>query len=229
MVSIVDDHRGTCERLAGLCNGTANLRCISVYSEGETAVRQIPVEKPDVVLVEIHLPGMNGIECVAKLKAKLPRLQILMLTTCMERDLIFNSLHAGASGYLLKNRPAAELIQAIEQVHAGGAPMTMQIARQVVEHFHQMPQRTFALEKLTKREQEILALLARGFFYKEIGDHLGIGVTTVRTHLKHIYEKLHVQSRTEAAVKFLGQIKSLDLQPAAFAPKAMLQPAAASS
>jgi DNA-binding NarL/FixJ family response regulator len=210
-VSIVEDNRGTRESLAELCNETANLRCVGAHATGESAVRGIPVEKPDVVLVDINLPGMSGIECVAKLKAQLPALQVLMVTTYTETDLIFNSLRAGASGYLLKNRPAAELIQAVEQVHAGGAPMSMQIARKMVDHFHQVPQTMSGLEKLTKREQEILALLSKGFLYKEISDNLGICVTTVRTHLKHIYEKLHVQSRTEAAVKYLGETRPLDL------------------
>lgn len=213
MVSIVEDNCGTRDSLEELCNETASLRCAGTYSTGEAAVRQIPGSKPDVALVDINLPGMSGIECVAKLKTQLPSLQILMLTTYAETDLIFNSLRAGASGYLLKNRPAAELIQAVEQVHAGGAPMTMQIARKLVEHFHQIHQPASELEHLTKREQEILALLSKGYLYKEISDRLGIGVTTVRTHLKHIYEKLHVQSRTEAAVKFLNETR-----PAGFPP-----------
>jgi DNA-binding NarL/FixJ family response regulator len=203
-VSIIEDNRGTRESLAELCNETENLRCIGCYATGEMAAREIPKARPDVALVDIHLPGMSGIECVAKLKTQLPSLQILMLTTYSETELIFNSLRAGASGYLLKNRPAGELISAIEQVHLGGAPMTMQIARKLVDHFHQASPAAGELEKLTKREQEILALLSKGSLYKEISNTLGIGVTTVRTHLKHIYEKLHVQSRTEAAVKFMN-------------------------
>jgi len=209
-VSIVEDNRGIHESLAELCSKTSNLRCLGSYFTGESAVRGIFVEKPDVVLVDINLPDMSGIECVSKLRAQLPMLQVLMVATHAEAGLIFNSLRAGASGYLLKNRPAMELIQAIEQVHAGGAPMSMQIARKMVDHFHQIPQTMSGLEKLTKREQEILTLLSKGFLYKEISDNLGICVSTVRTHLKHIYEKLHVQSRTEAAVKFLGQPTSFD-------------------
>ena len=204
-VSIVEDNSGTRESLVELCNETENLRCVGTHATGESAVKGIPLEKPDVALVDINLPGMSGIECVAKLKVLMPSLQILMLTTYAETDLIFNSLRAGASGYLLKNRPTAELLQAVEQVQAGGAPMTMQIARKLVEHFYvgQNGQPPSELEKLTKREAEILALLSKGFLYKEISDNLGISVTTVRTHLKHIYEKLHVQSRTEAAVKYM--------------------------
>src|SRR4051812_39157179 len=199
-VSLVEDHTDTRESLVTVITGAPGFRCVGAYASAEEALRHIPVEKPDVALVDINLPGMSGIECVAKLKAQMPALQVLMLTTYAETDLIFNSLRAGASGYLLKNRPAEELLQAVAQVQAGGAPMTMQIARKLVEHFYQNVQPTSELEKLTKREGEILALLSKGFLYKEISDNLGIGVTTVRTHLKHIYEKLHVQSRTEAAV-----------------------------
>src|SRR5207248_662816 len=156
---------------------TENIRCLGAHTTGEAALRAIPLEKPDVALVDINLPGMSGIECVAKLKALMPSMQILMLTTYTETDLIFNSLRAGASGYLLKNRPTSELLQAVEQVQAGGAPMTMQIARKLVEHFYQNVRPTSDLEKLTKREGEILALLSKGFLYKEISDNLGIGVT----------------------------------------------------
>jgi DNA-binding NarL/FixJ family response regulator len=135
----------------------------------------------------------------------LPRLQVLMLTTYEDSDLIFESLRAGASGYLIKNTPPAELVQAIEQVHAGGAPMSMQIARKVVSFFQQSRRHASEIEGLTKREQEILALLAKGYLYKEIADQLGITLSTVRAHLHAVYEKLHVQSRTEAVVKFLGK------------------------
>lgn len=202
-VSIVEDNQGTRENLLKLLSGESGLRCLSAYATGEEAVKGIPVEKPDVALVDINLPGMSGIECVARLKLRLPQLQVLMLTTYEERDLIFHSLRAGAIGYLLKNMPHAEVVQAIEQARAGGAPMSMQVARKVVDHFHQRRDSASEIEKLTKREQETLALLAKGFLYKEIADQLGISMNTVRMHLKSIYEKLHVQSRTEAAAKFL--------------------------
>jgi DNA-binding NarL/FixJ family response regulator len=153
--------------------------------------------------MDINLPQMNGIECVARLKQQMPQTQVLMLTTYEESDLIFDSLRKGASGYLLKNMPPAELVQAIEQVHAGGAPMSMQIARKLVSHFQQIKKPQSDMEQLTKREHEILALLAKGFLYKEIADQLGITLSTVRAHLHTVYEKLHVQSRTEAVVKFL--------------------------
>ena len=142
---------------------------------------------------------------MAKLKVQCPQLLVLMLTTYEETDLIFNSLRAGASGYLLKNMPPAELVQAVEQVHAGGAPMSMQVARKVVDHFHRIARPSSDMERLSRREHEILALLAKGFLYKEIAAQLGLGLSTVRTHIHAVYEKLHVQSRTEAVVKFLGR------------------------
>ena len=148
---------------------------------------------------------MSGIDCVARLKERSPRTQVLILTTYDEGDLIFESLQAGAHGYLLKNMPPAELIQAIEQVHAGGSPMSMRVARKVVKYFQFIKQSRAGLENLTKREQEILGYLAKGFLYKDIADHLGISLSTVRVHLHAVYEKLHVHSRTQAVVKFLGR------------------------
>jgi len=204
-VSIVEDDSETRESLVELLNGAPGLRCISSYPTGEAALRAIPAEKPDVALVDINLPGMNGIECVSKLKAQLPSLQVLMLTTYEDSDMIFNSLRSGAKGYLLKNMPPQELLQAVAQVHAGGAPMPMQIARKVVDYFSQIEHSSSEVDKLTPREQEILALLAKGALYKEIADALGISISTVRTHVLHIYEKLHVQSRMEAAKKFFGR------------------------
>ena len=204
-IVLVEDNPNMREGFSALLNETPGLSCVGAYATGEEAVQRISVEQPDVALVDIHLPGMSGIECVAKLKAQLPRLQVLMLTRYEQSDLIFNSIRAGASGYLLKNTPPAELIQAIEQVHAGGAPMSMQIARKVIDHFRQIQQPASEVEQLTSREQEILQLLAKGYYYKEISDSLGITYNTVRTHLQHIYEKLHVQSRTGAVLKFLGR------------------------
>lgn len=201
-VSIVEDQRDTRESLAALVNGTPGLKCLSTYPTGEAALNGIPKEKPDIALVDINLPGMSGIECVSKLKTQMPALNVLMLTTYEESDLIFNSLRAGANGYLLKNMPPEELLEALEQVQAGGAPMSMQIARKVVQHFRDSGQASAGVEDLTPREHEILGLLARGSMYKEISAQLGISLPTVRTHLRHIYEKLHVQTRTEAAAKF---------------------------
>lgn len=204
-VSIVEDNRGTRESLRELLGRAASLCCVGAHPTGEEALRQIPEEAADVVLMDINLPGMSGIECVARLKEKSPKMQVLMLTTYEESDLIFDSLRSGASGYLLKNIPPSELVQAVEQVHDGGSPMSMQIARKVVNHFQRIKQPSSEVEKLTRREQEILALLAKGFLYKEIADQLGITLSTVRAHLHAVYEKLHVQSRTEAVVKYLGR------------------------
>jgi DNA-binding NarL/FixJ family response regulator len=204
-VSIVEDSRGTRESLSELLKRSPGLRCVGAYPNGEAALRELPDQTPDVVLMDINLPGMSGIECVARLKEKAPKTQVLMLTTYEEGDLIFESLRAGANGYLLKNMPPSELVTAVEQVHAGGSPMSMHIARKVVSHFQQIKQPSSEMEKLTKRELEILALLAKGFLYKEIADQLGISLSTVRAHLHTVYEKLHVQSRTEAVVKYLNK------------------------
>jgi DNA-binding NarL/FixJ family response regulator len=205
-VSIVEDNRGTRDTLSELLNRTTGLQCLACYSSGEEALAAIPAQTPNVALVDINLPGMSGIELVTKLKLAVPGLEMLMLTSYEESQLIFKALRAGASGYLLKKMIPTELIPAIELVHAGGAPMSVQIARQVVDYFHhRVPQTQSDLTKLSKREQEVLALLAKGYLYKEISDQLGISVSTVKSHLKQIYEKLHVQTRTEATAKFLGQ------------------------
>lgn len=203
-VSLVEDHAETRESLATLINSAPGFRCVNVHGSAEDALKRIPAQNPDVALVDINLPGMSGIECVAKLKALLPRLPILILTTYEESELIFNSLRAGASGYLLKKMAPVELVTAIEQVCAGGAPMSMPVASKLVRYFQQRQSAATEVEKLTPREQEILALLAQGFLYKEIGERLGISFSTVRAHLRNIYEKLHVQSRTEATAKYLG-------------------------
>ena len=203
-IVLVEDDQKTRKSLAELLHGESHVRCVGVYPDGEAAVREIPLVKPEVALVDINLPGMNGIECVERLKKLLPKLQVLMLTKYEESDLIFSSLRAGASGYLLKKMLTVELISAIEQVYAGGAPMTMQIARKVVEHFNLIKSPAANLEKLSPREHEVLALLARGFLYKEISAQLGISPHTFRTHQRAIYEKLHVHSRTEATIKYFG-------------------------
>ena len=204
-LSIVEDVPGPREGLLELFRRSPDIVCLSAYATGEEAVRGIPQERPQVALVDINLPGMSGIECVEQLKRLYPTLQVLMLTTYEESDLIFNSLRAGANGYLLKNMPAEELVEAVRQVHAGGAPMSMQIARKVVAHFHQVKPAPGAMGELSKRENEVLRLLAKGFLYKEISDQLDISMSTVRTHIHAVYEKLHVQTRTEAVLKFLGR------------------------
>lgn len=203
-VSIIEDNAGTRNNLSALLGTASQLRCLSCYASGEEALKGIPVEKPDVALVDINLPGMSGIECVSRLKEQFPNLQVLMLTRFEEPDLIFKALRAGASGYLLKKSLPDEIFDAIEQVHAGGAPMSMQIARKVVDHFHEIRQPKSEVEKLSKRELEVLTLLAKGYLYKEIGAKLDLSLSSVRTYLQRVYEKLHVQSRTEATAKFLS-------------------------
>jgi DNA-binding NarL/FixJ family response regulator len=201
-VSIVEDEPKTRENLILLLGEAKGLKCLSAYATGEEALRGIPVVKPEVALVDINLPGVSGIDCVAKLKSKMPELLVIMLTTYEQHDLIFKSLRAGASGYLIKNMPPEELIEAFELVHAGGAPMSMQIARTVVDYFHKTQKSASEIEKLTQREQEILSLLAKGLLYKEIAGDLGIAFHTVRAHIRNIYEKLHIQSRAQAVKKF---------------------------
>ena len=204
-VSIVEDNRGTRDELIKLFNRASGIKCLHAYASAEEAILGIPKEPPQVAVMDINLPGMSGIECVGQLRRQCPTMQVLMLTTYEEADLIFSSLRAGANGYLLKNMPADELVQAVVDVRAGGAPMSMQIARKVVAHFHQLQKTPGDMGQLTRRENEILQLLAKGCLYKEIASQLGISMSTVRTHIHSVYEKLHVQSRTEAVVKFLGQ------------------------
>jgi DNA-binding NarL/FixJ family response regulator len=201
-VAIVEDNTGVRESLAVLINGTPGFRCVGTCANAEVALKQLPADWPDIVLMDINLPQMSGIDCVVRLKAMRPSLHVLMLTVHVDSELIFKSLKAGASGYLIKQSSPAELLEAISDVLLGGAPMTNTIARKVVLFFQQKPA-TDETECLTKRELEILTQLAKGYQYKEIADLLAINVLTVRTHIHHIYEKLHVRSRTEAVVKFL--------------------------
>jgi DNA-binding NarL/FixJ family response regulator len=206
-VALVEDDAGTRENLMAIVEASPRMQCVCACATAEEALEKLPAIAPAVVLMDINLPGMSGIECVARLKAKLPKTQVLILTTYEDSKLIFDSLRDGASGYLLKNMEPVELVQAVEQVSAGGSPMSMHIARKVVSFFQQLKQTTPTTDVhiLTKREQEILALLAKGYLYKEIADQLGITPGTVRVHLHSVYEKLHVSSRTEAVVKFLGR------------------------
>jgi DNA-binding NarL/FixJ family response regulator len=202
-ISIVEDQNEMRESLAEWLEGVPGLRCIGAHATAEEALRYIPAENPDVVLMDINLTGMSGIECVARLKERRPGTQVLMLTTYDDGDLIFDSLRAGANGYLLKNMPREELVEAVRQVRAGGPPMSLQVARKVINFFQQVGKPAAELKSLTVREQEILQLLAKGYMYKEIADHLAISMSTVRTHIGAVYEKLHVHSRTEAAMKLV--------------------------
>ncbi|HEV2692173.1 MAG TPA: response regulator transcription factor [Verrucomicrobiae bacterium] len=203
-ISIVEDQHEMRESLVAWLGDAPGLCCVGAHASGEEALKKIPGEGPDVVLMDINLTGMNGIQCVARLKKTLPKVQVLMLTTYDEGDPIFDSLRAGANGYLLKNMPQSELVEAVQQVHAGGAPMSLQIARKVINHFHHIDKPAPDVEQLTGREQEILRMLAKGYMYKEIADQLAISISTVRSHVCAVYEKLHVHSRTEAAKKLTG-------------------------
>ena len=204
-VAIVEDVRGTRENLMELLKRAPGLKCVGTFATGEDALRELPKLAPDVVLMDVNLPGINGVKCTAQLKAVLPKTSFLMLTAYDNSDLIFESLRSGASGYLMKNTEPDEIVHAIEQVQAGGSPMSMQIARKVVNHFQEIKKPSAEFEQLTPREMEILSLLAKGFMYKEIADQLKISLHTVRGHVHLVYEKLHVQSRSEAIIKFLGQ------------------------
>jgi DNA-binding NarL/FixJ family response regulator len=202
-IGIVEDQAGVAESLKKLINRAGGLQVIGTYPNGETALEQIPRHKPDLVLMDIGLPGMSGIECVRSLKAVLPSLPIIMLTVYDEGEYLFNSLKAGASGYLLKRTTGEKLVEAITEARLGGVPLTRQMAGKMAQYFQQMGATTSEMATLTKRERETLALLAEGFRYKEIADQLGIALETVREYVRNTYRKLHVSSRTEAAVKFL--------------------------
>lgn len=203
-VALVEDDERLRASFAARIARTPGFSCAAAFSSAEAALAGLVAPLPDVVLMDINLPGRSGIECVRELKRRHPGMQFLMLTVYEDLDLIFQSLQAGATGYLLKRAVPEELLEAIRNVHTGGAPMSSLIARKVVESF--AARRPVAPEaNLTPREREILEALAQGFLYKEIAERLGIGITTVRTHLKSIYEKLQVNNRTEAVVKFLGR------------------------
>lgn len=202
-VSVVEDDDWIRENLARQINQAKPLSCVSRYRTAEEAVDGIPRDQPNVILMDINLPKMNGIDCVRKLRSIVPTAQIVMLTSYEDSERIFNSLLAGASGYLLKRTPQAEILEAIVQAHRGASPMSGHIARKVVQYFNQMGNSGQDIEKLSPREKEILEQLAQGAAYKEIADHLSISIDTVRMHIKGIYTKLHVHSRGEAVAKYL--------------------------
>ncbi len=204
-VSIVDDNEGLRSSLATLIRRAPALRLLGEYPDAETAVKEIPSKVPDVVLMDINLPGMNGVDCVRQLKTALPKVQFLMLTVYEDSDSLFRSLKAGASGYLLKRTASSRLLEAIEEVNTGGSPMTPQLARRVVQFFNVPPQsrEDSPLARLTPGEREFIDQLANGYAYKEIADRMKISIDTVRSYVRTVYEKLHVHSRTEAVVKYL--------------------------
>ena len=202
-VSIVEDSDKFRETLARVLNRAEGFRCISQYPNAEDALKALPQDKPDVVLMDINLPGINGVECVRQLKQLAPTIQVMMLTVYEDTENIFNALTAGATGYMLKRTPRDELLEAIREVHRGGSPMTTHIARKVVQSFQRAAPAASPTEALSPREQEVLDCLAQGFLYKEIAEKLSISYETVHTYIRRIYEKLQVRTRTEAVAKFL--------------------------
>jgi DNA-binding NarL/FixJ family response regulator len=201
-VAIVEDDVPAREILAGWIRAAEGFSCAGEYDDAETALARLPQEKPSVVLFDINLPGMNGIECVRRLKPRLPNTQFVMVTVYEDANHIFNALSAGASGYMLKQTRRNELIAALKDVHAGGSPMSSQIARKVVQSFRRSESETDGTNDLSPREREVIELLARGYLYKEIAEKLAISVPTVNTYIRRIYEKLHVRSRAQAVAKF---------------------------
>ncbi len=198
-VAIVEDNSALGKSLRSIVDASDHLQCAGVWTTGEDAVKKADAFRPDVILMDINLPGMSGIEATARIKAHLPDIQIVMVTVYGDHDKIFAALKAGASGYLLKRSTPAEVREAIQDVLGGGAPMSAAIARRIVEAFHQPAPDSETAEALSPRESEVLELLADGLANKEISAKLEISVHTVRVHVKHIYEKLHVRSRVEAA------------------------------
>jgi DNA-binding NarL/FixJ family response regulator len=203
-VAIVEDNPEVRRNLSRYISGAPGFRCACACASAEEALRVIPQSPPDVVLMDIQLPRMSGITCTASLKKALPSVPVMMLTVYEDTDAIFNALKAGASGYLLKRSDPAKVLEALKELHHGGAPMTGEIARKVIDSFHRAKATVAPQDKLTAREEEILEHLAKGYVTKEIADKLAISAATVRFHLKHIYDKLHVHTRTEAVIRYLG-------------------------
>ena len=201
-VAIVEDNKIVREGFASFINADPELQCVCMCGTAEEALEEIPRHQPDVVLMDIHLPKLSGIECTARLKQILPRIQIIMVTVYEDPERTFKALRAGACGYLLKRCSPEELIAAIREVRQGGAPMTREIARKVIASFQEPVTAAEEVEGLSPREREILELLAKGFPNKEIARRVGLTAATVRWHLQNVYQKLHVRSRTEATAKF---------------------------
>ncbi len=200
-VAIVEDDRGLREQLTKLLETASDIVCVGAYTSAEEALPRILEKHPDVVLMDIKLPGMSGIQCVAEIKKIFPSMQIIMVTVYEESERIFHALKAGANGYIIKSDSPDQLLDAIRNVYVGGGPMSIPIARKVIQHFHLLGASSQETENLSPRELEVLELLARGFIYKEIADNLKIGVTTVRTYVQNICNKMHVRSRLEAVAK----------------------------
>jgi DNA-binding NarL/FixJ family response regulator len=203
-VALVEDNPKLRRSLSTLLDSTRDLQCVEACADGETALRQLPLADPHIVLMDIHLPGMSGIECVARLSELLPRVRIVMLTAFESGEEIFDSLAAGAHGYLLKSTAPEQLLEGIREVAAGGSPISGSVARKIVDFFRRPPSAR-GVEVLAPREREVLKLLAEGCPYKQIAATMQVSLGTIRTYIERIYTKLHVHSRTEAASKYFGR------------------------
>ena len=201
-IAIVEDSNSMRKSLVELVNAARGYRCVCTCANAKEALEEIPRHQPDVVLMDIHMPGETGIVCTARLTALMPQLQVIILTVYNDTKLIFEALKAGACGYVLKRSKPEEILDAIAQVRSGGAPMTGEIARMVVRSFREAKANASEKDSLSPREMEILVLLTEGLSNKEIGVRLDIGVGTVRTHVTHIFEKLHVRCRSEAVARY---------------------------
>ena len=215
-IAIVEDDAGLRETLQQVFNAAPDFRVVGAYGDGESAARELPAKAPEVVLMDINLPGITGIECLRRLKTGIPRVRVIMVTVYDDNDNLFHSLVAGADGYLLKRVTHLRLLESVREIVAGGAPISPSVARRMVEYFHHLntpeqPQPAQAvamsmdLHDLTAREQEVLGKLAEGFAPKEVAAELGISWDTIRNHITNIYAKLHVHSRSEAILKYLGR------------------------
>lgn len=202
-IAIVEDNAGIGEELAQIIAEAPDCSCVVICRNLQTALKKIPPLQPDVVIMDINLPDGSGIEATERLKRLLPATQFLMFTIYEDHDQIIKSLEAGASGYLLKRTAPEDLLRAIRDIKTGGVPMTPEVARKVIQTFQRRPTKSNSPETLTPREEEILQLLSQGMLSKEIARQLSISIETVNSHLKHIYGKLHVRTRTEAVIKFL--------------------------
>ena len=204
-VSIVDDEKELCQSIATFVNGSRGFRCAGTYHSAEEALKHLPAEKPDVVLMDINMAGMNGVECVRRLKGLVPEMKIMMLTVYEDTDRIFRALSVGASGYMLKRSTPAKLLEAIQELNEGGSPMSSSIARKVVASFQKSDPISEEKACLSPRERMVLESMAKGLTYRQTAEQFGISIDTIRTHVRRIYEKLHVQSSTEAIAKYLRQ------------------------
>lgn len=204
-IAIVEDLDEVRDGLKNFLALSHDFRILDTYKTAEEALYDIPKLKPDIVIMDISLPGMNGIDCIRQVKDKSPKTQFMMFTVYENDEKVFEALKAGAAGYLLKNTGLVQLIESLKELHNGGSPMSANIARKLVTVFREQQKETESIRTLSLRENEILQFLSRGLLYKEIAEHLSISVSTVRQHIHHIYEKLHVQNRTEAINKAYGK------------------------